>query len=544
MAKIIIDNQELECREGMPVLRAALEAGWDIPHYCYHPGLSVAASCRLCLMEMKMPHPKTREMDWAPKLFPACQTPVRDGLEVRFNSDVVKTAQESCMEFFLLNHPLDCPVCDQAGECCLQDYSYKFGRAESRMVDPKVVNPKKDIGPHTLLYTDRCVTCTRCVRFTREIAGTGELCLVQRGSKNEIDVFPGRPLDNPMQGNVVDICPVGCLLDKDFLFKRRVWELTGTSSICPGCATGCSIRVDHADNRVYRLKPRYNPKVNDWWMCDEGRFGFKYTQDNARIIKPMLRRGREETSPSWREIPDIVRFRFQDHVRASSADKVVAVLSPFMATEEAWLLIRFIREVAPEAALAMGPVPVEGEPQAFPCAPPGAPSMPDVKFTILEEKCPNRRGIEQLLEVSGGTVLTFEAFSEQAAKGDFTAAWIVGGYPKPWVEKDTAKLGSKFGLLVVQDLFENKLTEAAAIVLPACAWVERDGSFVNAKGLAQPFERAISPPDGAMRDGQYLFEIAGFEGLYSGQRVRELMAEATASLTEVYEAPPIPAHAH
>ncbi len=232
MAKIIIDNQEVECQEGITVLQAASKAGWDVPHYCFHPGLSIAASCRLCLMEQKMPHPKTREMGWSPKLMPACQTPVRDGLEVRFASDKVSKNRANCLEFYLLDHPLDCPVCDQAGECHLQDYSQRFGNAESRMVDQKHVTPKKDIGPKTLLYTDRCVLCTRCVRFTQEISGTNELCLTNRGSKNEIDVFPGRPLDNPLQGNVVDLCPVGCLLDKSFLFKRRVWELKGTNSIC------------------------------------------------------------------------------------------------------------------------------------------------------------------------------------------------------------------------------------------------------------------------------------------------------------------------
>jgi len=238
MPKITIDSQTIECREGIPVLLAALEAGWDVPHYCYHPGLSIVASCRLCLMEMMMPNPKTQELSWSPKLVPSCQTPVKDGLVCRFNSEVVRKNQTACMEFFLLNHPLDCPVCDQAGECYLQDYSYKFGHPNSRMVDQKLKNPKKDIGPKTLLYQDRCVLCSRCVRFTDEISGTHELCVVNRGSRGEIDVFPGLPLDNPLQGNVVDICPVGSLLDKDFLFKRRVWELRGTDSICPGCATG------------------------------------------------------------------------------------------------------------------------------------------------------------------------------------------------------------------------------------------------------------------------------------------------------------------
>jgi len=540
MAKIIIDNQEIECRAGIPVLQAALEAGRDIPHYCYHPGLSVVASCRLCLMEMKMPHPKTQEFDWAPKLIPSCQTPVRDGMEVRFNSAAVKDNQKDCMEFFLLNHPLDCPVCDQAGECHLQDYSYEFGHAESRMVDEKHKTPKKDIGPATLLYSDRCVMCSRCVRFTREVSGTNELCMVNRGSRAEIDVFPGVPLDNAIQGNVVDICPVGCLLDKDFLFKRRVWELQATNSICPGCATGCAIRVDHADGEVYRLKPRFNPGVNDWWMCDEGRFGYKYVRDAKRVIQPILRRGNDKRRLEWSELADVCRFRFAEHVREKGGATVVAVLSPFMASEEAWLLARFIREVAPEATLVMGPVPSKGEVQHFPVGSDAS----SAKFTILAEKCPNRRGIELVLEAAGGDVITFEAFVEKAGTGAFSAGWIVGGYPKPWVDKNVAKLAAKFSLLVVQDLFENDLMEGAAIVLPARAWVEREGTFANAGGKIQPFARAIRQSDGGQHDGQYLHAIAGLEGLYNARRVRELMAATMPAFDKVQEAPLKPAHAH
>ncbi len=540
MPKIIIDNQEIECRDGVNVLQAALEAGMEIPHYCYHPGLKVVASCRLCLMEMQMPHPKTQEMGWVPKLFPSCQTPVRDGMICRFDSDTVKQNQANCMEFFLLNHPLDCPVCDQAGECHLQDYSYHFGHAESRMVDQKLKTPKKDIGPRTLLYSDRCVMCTRCVRFTEEISGTHELCMVNRGSRAEIDVFSGHPLDNPLQGNVVDICPVGCLLDKDFLFKRRVWELNGTSSVCPGCATGCSIRVDQADNHVYRLKPRFNPKVNDWWMCDEGRFGSDYVHDAKRISSPIVRRGLDETTPAWEDMPEILRFRFEEHVREHSGESVVAMLSPFMSCEEGWLLIKFIREIAPNATLAMGPVPMAGEDQSFPAGANGD----AVKFTILKEKCPNRKGIEQLIASAGGNTLSFEEFVGQCTEGKFSAGWVVGGYPNEWVDKATAKIASKFQLLVVQDLFENALMAGAAVVLPACAWVEREGSFMNAAGLVQPFERAVQPPDGARHDGQYLYEIAGYTGLYSGERVRELMAESKADLSVAYEAPCKPVHAH
>jgi NADH-quinone oxidoreductase subunit G len=540
MPKVTIDSREVDCRAGIPVLQAALDAGWDVPHYCYHPGLTIVASCRLCLMEMMMPDPKTKEMAWSPKLVPSCQTPVREGMVVRFDTDRVRHSQETCMEFFLLNHPLDCPVCDQAGECHLQDYSFKFGRPRSRMVDQKLVNPKKDVGPRTLLYQDRCVMCSRCVRFTDEISGTHELCMVNRGSRTEIDVFPGKPLDNLLQGNVVDLCPVGSLLDKDFLFKRRVWELTGTPSVCASCATGCSIRIDHADHTVYRLKPRYNPQVNQWWMCDEGRFGFKYVHDKKRITAPIVRRGLETTSPNWKDIPHILRYRLEEHVRERGTDKVAAVLSPFMACEEAWLLVRFLRDVAPQSAIALGPVPREGEDQRFP----GGATNGTPKFTVLKEKCPNRRGVELILQFAGGTLLTFEQFVERGVKGEFSAAWIVGGYPKPWVDKSVAKLVEAFELLIVQDLFENELMAGAAVVLPACAWAEREGSFMNASGILQPFERAIAPPEGGKRDGQYLYEIAGFSGLYSGERVRRMIKEEIPEFPEAYVPPAEPVHAH
>jgi len=540
MPRIIIDNLEVECRDGIPVLQAALEAGWDVPHYCYHPGLSIVASCRLCLMEMKMPHPKTRELVWSPKLVPSCQTPVRDGMEVRFDSDLIRKNQQSCMEFYLLNHPLDCPVCDQAGECYLQDYSFHFGRGESRMVDEKWKNPKKDIGPHTLLYQDRCVMCSRCVRFTDEISGTHELCVVNRGVKSEIDVFPGRPLDNPLQGNVVDICPVGSLLDKSFLFKRRVWELRGTPSVCPGCATGCSIHVDHADGRVYRLKPRYNPRVNQWWMCDEGRFGFDYVHDRKRIASPKVRRGLEETTPSWQDVPRILQFRLEEHVRECGPASVAALLSPFMACEEAFLLCGFLRQVAPQATLAVGPIPVRGEAQRFPV---GAAEGAE-KFVILKEKCPNRRGVETVIRAAGEPVLAYDQFLQNAQAKKFSAAWIVGGYPESWVDKELEKVRSSFKLLVVQDMFENPLTEAASIVLPACAWVEREGTFVNVDGIVQPFERAIDPPPGAQRDGQYLYEVAGRYGLFDVDAIRQEMAGVMPEMRDLYEAPAVAAHAH
>ena len=539
MAKIIVDGKTLECRDKVPVLQAVLEAGWDVPHYCYHPGLSVVASCRLCLMEMKMPHPKTKEMDWAPKLFPSCQTPVKDGLEVRFDSDAVRSNQKHCMEYFLLNHPLDCPVCDQAGECYLQDYSLKFGHSTSRMVEAKNKNPKKDVGSKTLLYQDRCVMCSRCVRFCSEVAGTGELCIVNRGSRAEIDVFPGIPLENALQGNVVDICPVGSLLDKDFLMDQRVWLLREAESICAGCSQGCAIHIDHNEGQVWRLKPRYNPGVNDWWICDEGRFGWKYAHDPKRLNRLQVRRGAEIKSPDWSELPDIVRVRLKQVVASEGPDKVGGLLSPFMACEEAWLLVRFIRSIAPQAMLAMGPIPVSGEDETFPKGN-GAP----VRFTIRAEKCPNRRGVEMILKDAGGTVGAFDDWVKKAAEGGFSAAWITGGYPQAWLTPELEKSLGKIPMVFAHDMFPGKLTEAATVVIPSCSWAERSGCFVNIDGKIQPFDASIPPLEGCQRDGNYLAAMNEVPGLYSAARIREMMAEKMPQFGNLHVAPPMPAHAH
>ncbi len=542
MPNIIIDGRTVSCREGVPVLLAALEAGWDVPHYCYHPGLSIVASCRLCLMEMKMPHPKTQELAWSPRLVPSCQTPVREGLEVRFDSDAVHANQRHCMEYFLLNHPLDCPVCDQAGECWLQDYSFQFGSATSRMIEAKTVNPKKDVGSRTLLYQDRCVMCSRCVRFCDEVTGTSELCIVNRGHRTEIDVFPGLPLENALQGNVVDICPVGSLLDKDFLMQQRVWMLRGADSVCPGCSTGCAIQIDHHEGRIWRLKPRWNPGVNDWWMCDEGRFGWKYVQDPRRITRPFVRRGAESEPLDWSEVPVLLKTRFEAALSAGDGGGLAAVLSPFMACEEAWLLARFVRGLSPQAVLVPGPVPIEGEDQRFPV---GRTNGHPPKFTIRAEKCPNRRGVQRIIDAAGGPTCTFEEFCGRAGKGEFAAAWIVGASPRPdGPPKELTAAADKIGFRVVQDLFPGDLTAEAAVVLPACAWAEREGSFMNHAGVVQPFAAALSPPEGAQRDGQYLYALAGFEGLYRAAKVRERMAAEMAEFAKVHVPPPTPKHAH
>src|SRR5262245_54632121 len=291
LVPVEIGAEKLNC------IQAAQKAGVLIPHYCWHPALSVVASCRMCLVEVGERKP-TGEIVLPPKVVPGCQTPVKDGTVIVSQSARAAGAQAQTLEGILLNHPLDCPVCDKAGECMLQDYSYRYGNAQSRMIDPKNTPPNKpNIGKNVSLFTDRCIMCSRCVRFTREISGTAELQIVNRGNHSEIDVFPGDPLNNKLATNVVDLCPVGALASNDFLYKHRVWNLKTVNSICPDCSTGCSIHLDGNKSIVYRLRPRENPKAQGYFMCDEGRLGYAYVNSKERLLKPT----HDKKHVSWRE---------------------------------------------------------------------------------------------------------------------------------------------------------------------------------------------------------------------------------------------------
>ena len=271
---LTIDGKQVTVPEGTTVLQACEQVNSPVPFYCYHPGLSIAGNCRICLVEIE----KT------PKLQISCYTRVADGMVVHTNTDKALKARQDVLEFLLVNHPLDCPVCDQAGECWLQDYYMAYGLYNQKFDEQKVKKSKKAtrIGPNVVLDQDRCILCSRCVRFCDEVSKTGELGIFNRGDHAELDVFPGKPIDNNYSGNVVDICPVGALTDDDFRFKCRVWYLRSTQSVCPGCSMGCNIEIhDNRERevrphvaggaRIMRLKPRFNPEVNKWWMCDVGR---------------------------------------------------------------------------------------------------------------------------------------------------------------------------------------------------------------------------------------------------------------------------------
>lgn len=516
MPKITVDGKTIDAKDRQMVLQACLDAGIQLPHYCYHPGLSIPASCRICLVDV----------EGIPKLVPSCQTPVRDGMVVHSKSPRAIANQKQVMEYLLVSHPLDCPVCDKAGECSLQDYSYEYGRSESRFEEDKAKKPKKDIGRHVLLYNDRCILCTRCVRFTREISGTAELCVEGRGYREEIDIFPGRPLDNPLSGNVVDLCPVGALLDKEFLFQQRVWLLKGVPSISPVDAGGENIILDHNDGRVWRIKPRYNAAVNTWWISDDTRHSYQVLYDAKRLTQPMKSQFNSQVETTFPKAVDQAATDLKRLVTENGPGSLYAILSPMMACEEAWLCGRMIRSIDPQAILVLGPVPTSGENQIFKNGLNGKPT-----FEIQAEKVPNAAGVRRVIEMLGGPTVAY---------GDLVAAavpevkklkggWINGGYLSNWLPAEQPIL-FKRGYRVVQDVLATTLSAAADVLLPGAMWAEKNGCWENHAGVIQAFEAAVAPPEGARREGDVYLAILGQPGLYDAGAVRREMGEPFASV--------------
>ncbi len=494
-----IGTKKLNC------VQAAELAGVFVPHYCWHEALSVVASCRMCLVEMG--ELKDGKVTMQPKVLPGCQTPVKDGTVIVTGEydkrdtlypalpydpaytkaaavgERAKKAQADTLEGLLINHPLDCPVCDKAGECKLQDFSYKYGRSESRMVDEKNTPPNKPHLSSTItLFTDRCIMCTRCVRFTREISGTSELLVTGRGHHEEIDIFPGRPLENKLAGNVVDLCPVGALGSKDFLYKQRVWYLKETEGVCNHCSTGCSTFVDANKDIVYRIRARHNPNAQGHFICDDGRYGYHHANSGERFVRPVVKtEGRFKPLP-WSTILPQLKQELAGAVKHNPKG-VVAVLSPFLTAEEAFLLGIYFKALSPGVRLVLGPVPIIGIDDKYPKNVKGEPIEP-VTFTIRAEKCPNRLGVEAVLKRLQGEVISFS----DVAKEELLAMWFAGGYPvKEHLEACAPADWQAPALLVAQDILPTLVTAQARYILPATTVFEKDGTFVNHANYLQTF---------------------------------------------------------
>ncbi|MFG0259002.1 MAG: 2Fe-2S iron-sulfur cluster-binding protein [Phycisphaerales bacterium JB041] len=525
MPTITINGVACEFTKGQMILQVAHANGIDIPSYCYHDGLSIVASCRICLGEAMAPNPRNEgklEPYMGGKLFPTCQTAAVDGMVVNTDSPKSVANQKAVMEYLLINHPLDCPVCDQSGECLLQDYSFGYGRGESRFEEQKVKQPKKDVGANILLYSDRCILCTRCVRFTREVTGTNELYVDGRGNKSEIDVFPGEALDNPLSSNVIDLCPVGALLDKDFLFAQRVWFLRSTPSIDGITASGDNIWIEHNEGNVYRIKPRENMAINKWWITDEVRYGWKHVHAENRLRSPMRRK-------HGALIEDDYKRAYEDTIAGlkhavAGGKRLALMVSPNLTCEEAYALGTLAKLIDPQAIFGVGPVPFVGEDQTFP---PGTRRDEPKAFTMYAEKAPNARGVQRVLGAIGQMVLDADAFLSRVKEQDIGAIIATGNYREDWARPEVTGAihraprasegtgggasGGRFVVLI--DTHGTAMVDGANVVLPGATWAEKAGTFESARKMLQAFEQAIPVIELAKTEGQIALDlIAEFHG--------------------------------
>jgi NADH-quinone oxidoreductase subunit G len=457
LVSVTIEGTRITVPKGTTIIEAAKQAGVLVPHYCYHPSLPSPAVCRMCLVEVEK----------QPKLAPACVTTVADGQVVHVNSPAAKEARKGVLEFLLINHPLDCPICDQAGECELQDYTFQEGRAATRYSEyAKRYNPVEDFGPDILYVPNRCILCTRCVRFMESVAQSPVLNVSERGDRAYIGIAQEQLLDHPWAGNVVDLCPVGSLLSKDFLHKARAWDLDKTASVCPGCTQGCNITIDTRDNVVVRLRPRPNLDVNRHFICDTGRMNYRWMNRGDRIEAPLVRDGARHVATDW----DAALDRLGQLLRGTSGAAVI--LASGRASTESLGLVR--RMVEGHAVTAAVQVPLGDE------APLGG--VPNL--ALRRERAPNLAGAE---------LLGYGRDWAGAIRAAAGAAVIVLLDPE-LAPDDEAVLAAAPGALVILGTVPFEGLRGAELVLPITTMAEENGTYVNRDGRAQRFEQAKVQP--------------------------------------------------
>jgi len=452
MPKCTINGKEIEFKPGTNLIEVARQGGIEIPYFCYHPGLSVVAQCRMCLVEIEK----------MPKLQTGCSTPAADGMVVHTTSPKVKEAQKSTMEFLLINHPLDCPICDKAGECDLQDLSFKYGSAYMRYTEERREFQDDDMGPVIKKDMNRCIHCTRCIRFADEVAGIREVVAIQRGNHTAITTVDNKPLQTAYAGNYADICPTGSLTLKDFRFRKRVWYLKKTDTVCEGCSRGCNMRLDQDNDVIYRSVPRTNLEINKYWLCDEGRFNFHYVGSPERVIVPSV-------MGSW------------DHsvahaVKLLEGKKLTILVGSDLTQEEVELIKRFSEKNFPGSPL-------------FHYGTAGITSSADDKDEdkILKRtsKTSNLHGVEKL-GLTG---------YKQLEKGTQGVLLFRGG---------RAQLPSIAGVPVVGvGVFFQSEARGLSALLPGTSFAEKDGTIVNFQGIEQKLKASIKPPG----ESKQLFEI-------------------------------------
>jgi NADH-quinone oxidoreductase subunit G len=487
---LTIDGKSVQAPKGTLIIEAAKMVGIHIPRYCYHPGLPVVGSCRMCLVEIEK----------NPKLQPSCATPVGEGMVVRTQSPEALRNRRYVLEFLLTHHPLDCPVCDQAGECELQNYYMEHGLYDARFNENKTKRKKAyPIGPYIILDQERCVLCTRCVRFTREISKTSELGVIDRGHRSEIDIFPGHELANRYSGNLADVCPVGALTDRDFRFKCRVWFLGSAQSICPGCSRGCNIDIHfnerfnprYHDQRVHRLKPRYNTDVNSHWICDEGRYSYHSIDAQDRLRLPLRKSGDKREPVVWEEAIREVAQALKKTLAAHGPQSVALLVSPQQSNEELFAIRRLFRDHLKVETIESH---IPSNAEAF-----------SDDFLITADKNPNTKGAEILFPAGQGSKNLLRACAE--GRIHFLHIFrhdLMSGYDFGYVSEAL----SKVDYVVFQGSWDQPTAALADIQLPAAVYAEKEGTFTNIQGRVQRFHVAVPPVGESRPDLDILANLA------------------------------------
>jgi len=508
---LTIDGQQVTVAKGKTVLQAAIEAGISVPYYCYHPGISVDGSCRVCIVKIEK----------MPKLQTSCSTTCTDGMVVTTRDSETVAARAGVLEFLLVNHPLDCPVCDKGGECPLQDFSYTFGPAESRMdfprrvFDGEGVKADVDFGPTLMLNRNRCILCTRCVRFMREVDGDAQINIIDRGYGSEIATFQEEGVHSLLSGNLMDVCPVGAITTKDYRFKSRPWDNPeAVDTICTFCEKGCNAtawlkaKPEWAKGaRLVRITPRFNPDVNGYWMCDIGRFDYHWVEGDERLHRPLLRdEAGAQTPVDWTE----ALTKTADRIGAAGGPAGVRfILSAHASLEELYLIGRL--------GSAFG-VPEDGVALSWRTR--NKPQPPNTKFPVPPVDAPNVKGARDMgfpVSAAADGTADLSKLRKDVEQGRVSALYVFDSGPPgsigdlSWVAE--ARKAGKLPLLIVQGVLLSKVAQAADIVLPGASSLEKDATYVNQQGIVQASARALPTRGDAQEDWQILVNLGSALGV-------------------------------
>lgn len=513
MVNVQINGEWRQFPKGTRLIEACMQSGHFIPHYCYHPALTSPGNCRMCLLEIGSPKidanrqpvlgPDGRpEIAWNPRPQISCALEISEGMAVKTDSPLVEDCRKGVMEFLLINHPLDCPICDKAGECRLQEFAVEFGQGGSNFLEDKVKKPKRqDIGKHIVLDDERCILCSRCIRFMQEVAHDDVLGFVDRGSHTTLTVYPGKRLDSNYSLNTVDLCPVGALTSKDFRFKMRVWFLRETKSICASCGTGCNTVIGARENTIIRQTPRHNGEVNSFWMCDHGRLNYAYLYREDRLVQPMLREDGKLKKSTWQRVITTVA----EKLSAAPRGGVALLASARMTNEELWLAGKIARhlgitlhDVVPRPQTADG-------------------------ILVCSDGNPNTKGAQLLGITHKPPGTKIHEIATAVRNGLVKALLCLGEDPRHLGLGDNEL--AKLDLLVCLDILPNSATKHATAILPGAGFAEKRGSMVNIRGRIQRLNRATPPPGQARDDSEILADLLAALGVDAPRAIEGVFKE-------------------